>query len=134
LSQKKMKEAQALKDTKKEAMDVIKEKLDSREKDLENKKVELAKIIEKTEKEESKLAKESEKAKKDIDDRLLKSYEKIRKTYRNGLAVVSINRGACGGCFNRIPPQLQIEVGMMKKVVACEHCGRVLVPDLTESE
>jgi predicted nucleic acid-binding Zn-ribbon protein len=127
LSQKKIREATVARDTKKESLDTIQAKLTVRKKDLDNKKVELSKIIEKTEKEEVKLTKESDKARKDIEDRLLKSYDKIRKTYRNGLAVVTVARGACGGCFNRIPPQLQIEIGMMKKIVACEHCGRVLV-------
>ena len=129
LSQKKSREATANREIKQEAMQGIKEKYDARSNDVETKKLELAKIIEKTEKEESKLRKESDKARKDIEDRLLASYDKIRKTYRNGLAVVTIARGACGGCFNRIPPQMQIELGVMKKIIACEHCGRVLVDD-----
>lgn len=129
LSQKKIREANASRDTKKEALDGIQGKLDQRLKDVESKKVELQKIIEKTEKEEVKLAKDSDKARKDIEDRLLASYDKIRKTYRNGLAVVTVARGACGGCFNRIPPQMQIEIGVMKKIIACEHCGRVLVDE-----
>jgi predicted nucleic acid-binding Zn-ribbon protein len=134
LSQKKIRETNAAKDAKKEAKEQIAAKLAQRNKDLENKKVELAKIIEKTEKEESKLQKESDKARKDIEERLLRSYDKIRKTYRNGLAVVPVSRGACGGCFNRIPPQMQIEIGLMKKLLACEHCGRVLIDEniLTE--
>ena len=129
LSQKKIKEATASKDTKTEALSQLTAKLDQRKKDVEAKKVELQKIIEKTEKEEVKLAKESEKARKGIEDRLLVSYDKIRKAYRNGLSVVTISRGACGGCFNRIPPQLQIEIGQMKKIIACEHCGRVLIDE-----
>ncbi|HMU04035.1 MAG TPA: C4-type zinc ribbon domain-containing protein, partial [Saprospiraceae bacterium] len=112
-----------------EALDTILAKLGSRSKDADNKKVELSKIIEKTEKEEAKLLKESDKARKEIDERLLTSYDKIRKTYRNGLAVVTVARGACGGCFNRIPPQLIIEIGVMKKIIACEHCGRVLIDE-----
>jgi predicted nucleic acid-binding Zn-ribbon protein len=130
LSQKKIREANIAKDTKKESLDAISGKLNQRTKDLEAKKVELQKIIEKTEKEEAKLLKESDKARKEIEDRLLVSYDKIRKTYRNGLAVVTLARGACGGCFNRIPPQLQIEIGVMKKIIACEHCGRVLVDEV----
>jgi predicted nucleic acid-binding Zn-ribbon protein len=129
LSQKKIREANASRETKKESLDGIQGKLDQRLKDVESKKVELQKIIEKTEKEEVKLAKDSDKARKDIEDRLLASYDKIRKTYRNGLAVVTVARGACGGCFNRIPPQMQIEIGVMKKIIACEHCGRVLVDE-----
>jgi len=134
LSQKKMKEVESTKGAKVDAKDAIYAKLAQRNKDLANKKVELSKIIEKTEKEEVKLLKESEKARKDIDQRLLSSYDKIRKAYRNGLAVVPVSRGACGGCFNRIPPQLQIEIGVMKKIIACEHCGRVLVDENFGSE
>ncbi len=136
LSQKKIREANAARETKSESLDGISAKLNQRTKDVESKKVELQKIIEKTEKEETKLVKESDKARKDIEDRLLLSYDKIRKTYRNGLAVVTVARGACGGCFNRIPPQLQIEIGVMKKIIACEHCGRVLIDEsiLTSEE
>jgi hypothetical protein len=133
LSQKKIREATITKDTKKEGFDVIVTKLNQRIKDLETKNVELSKIIEKTEKEEAKLLKESDKARKDIEDRLLVSYDKIRKAYRNGLAVATVARGACGGCFNRIPPQIQIEIGVMKKIIACEHCGRVLVDEIVAS-
>ncbi|MCE2788770.1 MAG: C4-type zinc ribbon domain-containing protein [Saprospiraceae bacterium] len=129
LSQKKIREATANKEVKVESQNQIASKLEQRMKDVESKKVELQKIIEKTEKEETKLAKDSEKARKGIEDRLLVSYDKIRKTYRNGLAVVTVQRGACGGCFNRIPPQMQIEIGVMKKIIACEHCGRVLVDE-----
>jgi predicted nucleic acid-binding Zn-ribbon protein len=129
LSQKKIRETTSNRDSKKEALDAISAKLNQRTKDVESKKVELHKIIEKTEKEEAKLLKESDKARKDIEQRLLTSYDKIRKAYRNGLAVVTVSRGACGGCFNRIPPQLIIEIGVMKKIIACEHCGRVLVDE-----
>lgn len=129
LSQKKIREATTLRETRLESLQGVENKLTQRNKDLENKKVELQKIIEKTEKDEAKLQKESEKARKSIDERYLLSYDKIRKAYRNGQAVVSVNRGACGGCFNRIPPQLQIEIGVMKKIIACEHCGRVLVDE-----
>lgn len=129
LSQKKIREATANKEVKVESQTQIASKLEQRMKDVDSKKVELQKIIEKTEKEETKLAKDSEKARKGIEERLLVSYDKIRKTYRNGLAVVTVQRGACGGCFNRIPPQMQIEIGVMKKIIACEHCGRVLVDE-----
>lgn len=131
LSQKRIKEATVIREVKKEALDQFVARLEQRLKDMDIKKVELQKIIEKTEKDEAKLAKESDKARKNIEDRLLISYDKIRKAYRNGLAVVSIARGACGGCFNRIPPQMQIEIGVMKKIIACEHCGRVLIDEKT---
>ncbi len=129
LSQKKIKEATITKESQVEKLNQFKAKLEQRNKDVESKKVELQKIIEKTDKEEAKLAKESEKARKTIEDRLLISYDKIRKAYRNGLAVVPVSRGACGGCFNRIPPQMIIEIGVMKKIIACEHCGRVLIDE-----
>ncbi len=105
------------------------ELLVSKQKDLEIKKVELEKIIEKTEATEEKLLKKSVRARKKIEERLLKSYDKIRGNYRNGLAVAFIERNACGGCFNEIPPQVQLEITQRKKILPCEHCGRVLVDD-----
>ena len=77
--------------------------------------------------------KKAEKQRKVIEDRLLKAYDKVRSSYRNGLAVATVERNSCGGCFNKIPPQIQLEIGMRKKIIACEHCGRVLVDStLTE--
>ena len=129
LSKKKISEAEVAKETKVTLKTETAEKLESRKSNLDTKKEELEKIIEKTEKEEVKLGKQAEKVRKQIEPRLLKSYDRIRQNYRNGLAVVTVNRGACGGCFNRIPPQTIIEIGVMKKIIACEHCGRVLVGD-----
>lgn len=133
LSEKRSREATANIDSKKDALDSTKEKLKSTKKNLDEKKVELSKILEKTEKEEASLKRKSEKAKKVIEDRLLKGYEKIRESYRNGLAVVHVARRACGGCFNQIPPQLQLEITQRKKIIVCEHCGRVLVDDDIEN-
>lgn len=96
---------------------------------LSEKKKELEKIIIETEKEEQELEIKSNNAKKKVDDRLLTAYERIRKSYQNGLAVVSILRDSCGGCFNVIPPQRQTEILQRKKIIVCEHCGRVLVDD-----
>jgi len=127
LSNKKIKGTADVKAGKVEQLDKAKAKKESRLKDLESKKDELKKIIEKTEKEEVKLHKDAGKARKNIDDRLLKSYDRIRSNFRNGLAVVPVNRASCGGCYNKIPPQQIIEIGAMKNVIACEHCGRVLV-------
>jgi predicted nucleic acid-binding Zn-ribbon protein len=129
LSGKKINDTKSGKITKEDALEKAEARLDGKQKDLETKKVELEKIISKTEKEETKLKKQSEKAKKTIDERLLKSYNKISSSYRNGLAVVTVNRGSCGGCFNRIPPQQIIEIGVMKNIIACEHCGRVIVDE-----
>ena len=129
LSEKKIREATGTHGIKSESLAGINEKIDHRSKDLDLKKEELAGIIEKTEKEEEKLVKDSEKARKDIEARLLKAYDKIRTSYRNGLAVAPISRESCGGCFNKIPPQVQIEIGIMKNIIACEHCGRILVDE-----
>ena len=105
------------------------DKLAQKKGDLDLKKSELATIIAKTEKDEEKLRKKSEKASKTIEDRLLKAYSKIKKAYHNHLAVVTVTRNACGGCFNKIPPQLQLEIALRKKIIACEHCGRILVDE-----
>ncbi len=129
LSEKKSRESLVIKTNKQETLNAAKERLDGKKADLEVKKVELEKIIEKTESDEQKLIKKSEKARKKIEDRLLKAYDRVRTNYRNGLAVVSVARDSCGGCFNKIPPQVQLEIGMRKKILACEHCGRVLVDD-----
>lgn len=69
------------------------------------------------------------------DERLLKAFHRIRSAAHNGLAVVPIDRDACGGCFNRIPPQRQLEIKLAKKIIVCEYCGRIVVdPDLFEEE
>jgi hypothetical protein len=96
---------------------------------LTNKKNELEKIIAANEKEEKHYNKLAGDAKSHVDSRLLTSYEKIRKSYRNGLAVVPVERDACGGCFNAIPPQKQSEIKQHKKIMICENCGRILVDD-----
>ncbi len=131
LSNKKIGELELTKETKVDIRKNANEKLEAKVADLDKKKVELEKIITKTEKEEKTLMNKSTKAKKKLDDRLLKSYNKIRNNYRNGLAVVTIARNACGGCYNRIPPQVQIEIGTRKNIIACEHCGRILVDNET---
>lgn len=96
---------------------------------LTSKKGELEKIIVANEKEEKHFNKMALEAKDHVDTRLLASYEKIRKSYRNGLAVVPVERDACGGCFNAIPPQKQSEIRQRKKVIICENCGRILVDE-----
>ncbi|MBM3921873.1 MAG: hypothetical protein FJ340_01560 [Sphingomonadales bacterium] len=96
---------------------------------LATKKEELEKIIAANEKEEKHLNKQAAEAKKEVDVRLLASYEKIRGNYRNGLAVVPVERDACGGCFNAIPPQKQSEIRQHKKITICENCGRILVDE-----
>lgn len=100
--------------------------LEERNKDLASKQSELEFIISENQAEERSLQEEREKAARKIEDRLLKSYNKIRNNARNGLAVVNIQRNACGGCFNIVPPQRQAEVRERKKIIVCEHCGRIL--------
>jgi len=103
------------------------EKIKDVEDALKVKRTELEKIIADTEKEELALSKDSDAAKEKVDPRLLLAYERIRDTYPNGLAVVPIMRDSCGGCFNVIPPQRQSEIRQRKKIIVCEHCGRILV-------
>ena len=103
--------------------------LADRQSDLENKKSELDEIISDTQKEEEGLYKKSDKIQAVIEERLLTAYKRIRSNARNGLAVVSIQRDACGGCFNQIPPQRQLDIKSRKKIIVCEYCGRILVDD-----
>ena len=105
----------------------VKDKYKTKKANLDLKKDELKSIIAKTEKEEKALRKIAAAAEAIIDERLLKAYHRIRNNYRNGLALVAIERDSCGGCFNQIPPQIQLEVSQRKKIIACEHCGRILV-------
>ena len=116
------------------SLDKAKKALAVKEGVLSTKKGELEKIIAATEKEEKHFNDLASEAKSHVDQRLLTSYEKIRKNYRNGLAVVPVERDACGGCFYYIPPQKQSEIKQRKKVMVCENCGRILVDtDLSDS-
>jgi predicted nucleic acid-binding Zn-ribbon protein len=130
LSEKRIKEATADSKFKKKTVDEAKELLEGRRIDLANKKAELEKIDAETAAEMDALRKKSEAASAKIDERLRSAYSRIRGNVRNGLAVVSIQRDACGGCFNRIPPQRQFDIRMNKKIIVCEYCGRILVSDL----
>lgn len=103
--------------------------LENRRKDLQVKKDELDDIIKETEKDEARLLEKSQEQEQYIEPRYLTAYKRIRGAARNGLAVVTIDRDACGGCFSKIPPQRQTEIKMHKKVIVCEHCGRILVDD-----
>lgn len=116
------------------ALEVAKKQIAVKDGVLNHKKGELEKIIADTEKEETHFNKQSAAARSHIDDRLLYSYDRIRKSYRNGLSVVPVERDACGGCFNSIPPQRQSEIRLHKKIIVCENCGRILVDaDLNDS-
>ena len=129
LAEKRINENKISLETKTEEIDKSKELLDERKKDLEVKNGELADIVTETENEEKDLIDLSEKQHVMIDDRLLSAYQRIRKNARNGLAVVKIERDACGGCFNKIPPQHQLDIMMHKKIIVCEYCGRILVDE-----
>ena len=108
-------------------INACKEQIAEREEELKIKQAELDEIIKETEKEEKALMADSAKAEKVIDDRLLGAYKRIRSKVANGMAVVSVERNACGGCFSEIPPQRQLDIQMHKKVIACEHCGRIMI-------
>ena len=103
------------------------ERLNDKNLDLDAKKAELNDIVKETEKDEKDMIKKSKENEKYIEDRLLTAYKRIRENARNGLAVVQIERDACGGCFNKIPPQHQLDIKMHKKIIVCEYCGRILV-------
>jgi predicted nucleic acid-binding Zn-ribbon protein len=109
--------------------------LEERKLDLDNKKKELEDIIDETKKEEDVLEKKSEELETIIEPRLISAYRKIRGNARNGLAVVPVERDACGGCFNKIPPQRQLDIASRKKIIVCEYCGRILVDaNMSEGE
>ena len=110
-----------------EIIDACKQEISEREEEFKIKSDELNEIIAETEKEEKLLIADSAKAEKVIDERLLIGYKRIRAQVVNGLAVVSVERSACGGCFSKIPPQRQLDIQMHKKVITCEHCGRIMV-------
>jgi predicted nucleic acid-binding Zn-ribbon protein len=129
LCNKKIKEFEVQTDDKKIIITESENALNDRKADLENKKAELDEIISDTQKEEEGLYKKSDKIQSVIEDRLLTAYKRIRSNARNGLAVVSIQRDACGGCFNQIPPQRQLDIKSRKKIIVCEYCGRILVDD-----
>ncbi|PIB34617.1 hypothetical protein BFP72_03935 [Reichenbachiella sp. 5M10] len=124
--EKRIKEAHAKIESKNFEIEDTKSALLERQKDLDNKKGELDNITAESEEEEKKLLKNREKASGQIEERLLTAYNKIRGNVRNGLAVVPVKRDACGGCFNVVPPQKQAEIREKKKLIVCEHCGRVL--------
>ena len=127
IAEKKIKELSAQKEMRSTEILTLTEQLGERRNDLDKKRTELDGIVAETEEEEKQLIKEAEKASKNIEARLLGAYQRIRGNARNGLAVVSVQRDACGGCFNHIPPQLQMDIRLRKKITVCEHCGRILV-------
>src|SRR3989339_610370 len=131
LCEKRIKEFTFQAKEKNEIVDTSKKLLAERQGDLNIKKKELDDIISENQKEEESLQDKAEQLEHNIEPRLLTAYKKIRKNARNGLAIVSIERDACGGCFNKIPPQRQMDIRQRKKIIVCEYCGRILVdPDI----
>jgi predicted nucleic acid-binding Zn-ribbon protein len=128
LHDKKSKEAKIKVANKKEILDEAKDRFEFRKGDLKTKQAELDEIVSETQKDEDALLKKSDDAKSKIDDRLVFAYNRLRENAKNGLAVVPVDRDSCGGCFNKIPPQRQLDIQSKKKVLVCEHCGRILVP------
>ncbi|CAI8170076.1 MAG: zinc ribbon domain-containing protein [Parvicellaceae bacterium] len=134
LAEKRIKENSARIDGKKEILEEIQNLHKSKEEALEAKKKELEEIISETEREEKILMEESLKASKSIDERFLKAYNRIRGASKNGLAVVPVERGASGGSFIKIPPQVQLDIAARKKIIVDEHSGRILVDALLADE
>ncbi|MBF1369085.1 MAG: hypothetical protein HXN12_04160, partial [Porphyromonadaceae bacterium] len=133
LSQKRIAEGTTEIQHRKERIATLKETISERRVDLEAKQEELARIKGETKQEEEALRAEAIRLEEGIEERLLHAFTRIREGARNGLAVVPIDRDACGGCFNKIPPQRQVDLKLHKKIIVCEYCGRILVdPELVE--
>ena len=145
LNEKRTKEGKIKIENKKEILGEATERLEMKKADLATKKAELESIISSTQKDEEKLLKASKAAKKKIEDRLVVAYDRLRNNSKNGLAVVELIYGAakrgtghrdasCGGCFNKIPPQKELDIVTKKKIIICEHCGKILIPSQQEQE
>ena len=131
LSNKRLRENAAKQKTALEEIARLREIIDDKQMTLDDKKSELDDIIAETRQKEEELRDEAKKKELLIETRLLMSFKRIRKNTRNGLAIVYVQRGACGGCFNHIPPQRQLDIKMRKKIIVCEYCGRIMIdPEL----
>jgi hypothetical protein len=131
LAEKKMNEASRRIETLKNEVEKAREMCNDREHALEEKKSELNEIVSENKQKEETLREKAKKQENKIEERLLTAFKRIRKNTRNGLGVVVVQRNACGGCFNRIPAQRQMEIKMHKKIIVCEYCGRILIdPEL----
>lgn len=134
-SEKKIREFSVVVTEKQNETTLCSDKLDGRKADLAQKKNELEEIVSETKQEEEKLREKAKKLETMVEPRLLTAFKRLRKGAHNGLAVVYIERGSCGGCYNKIPPQKQMDIKMHKKVMVCEYCGRIIIdPDLTGVE
>lgn len=130
-SEKKIREFSESGNQKKGEIAELADRLEGRKADLVQKQGELEQIISETKQDEEKLREKAKKLELNIEPRLLTAFKRIRKGARNGLAVVYIQRDSCGGCFNKIPPQKQMDIKMRKKVIVCEYCGRIMIdPEL----
>jgi len=131
LCEKRIREFSEQEKEKNEEVEKCTTKLEERTKDLEAKKGELDEIIAETKQEEELLRDKAKELETKIDPRLLQSFKRIRKNSRNGLGIVYVQRDACGGCFNKIPPQRQLDIRSRKKIIVCEYCGRIMIdPEL----
>lgn len=131
LCNKKIKEANAKVEDKKRELVRTNDLINDRQQALDEKKSELDEIMQETREEEQALKAKAEDLETKIEPRLLSSFKRIRKNARNGLGIVYVQRDACGGCFNKIPPQRQLDIKMHKKVIVCEYCGRIMIdPEL----
>ncbi len=131
LCNKKIKEALVKVEEKKRELAKSEELIEDRNKALTEKKAELEEIMQETRDEEEKLKVKASELETKIEPRLLASFQRIRKNARNGLGIVYVQRDACGGCFNKIPPQRQLDIKMHKKIIVCEYCGRIMIdPEL----
>lgn len=135
LCEKRIKEFTEQETAKKNEVETSKTALAERRAVLQEKKEELDEIVSETRQDEEKLREKAKKLEQQIDERLLTAFKRIRKNARNGLAVVYIQRDACGGCFNKIPPQRQLDIKLRKKIIVCEYCGRIMIdPELAGVE
>lgn len=131
LCNKKIREAATKVEERKSDLKRAEEQIDDRKQALEEKKNELDEIIEETRAEEERLRDKAKDLEMKVEPRLLTSFKRIRKNARNGLGIVYVQRDACGGCFNKIPPQRQLDIKMHKKIIVCEYCGRIMIdPEL----
>ena len=131
LCNKKIREANTRIQEKKDELVQNEEVIEEKKKDLEVKREELEEIVTETRAEEEKLKEKVKDLESKIENRLLTSFKRIRKNARNGLGIVYVQRDACGGCFNKIPPQRQLDIKMHKKIIVCEYCGRIMIdPEL----
>ena len=131
MNEKKIREANEAIERKQEEIRRCSDNVTERRTDLDIKKSELDEIISETRAEEEKLRERSKSLEATIEPRLLSAFKRIRKNSRNGLGIVYVQRDACGGCFNKIPPQRQLDIRMRKKIIVCEYCGRIMIdPEL----